>query len=88
MDQRRIRAQAHKYDVIPGDGRSRPPAIRTLVSKGFTPRRIRELEPRVTAIAVQHLDAALQSDSFDYVDEFAGKLPMDVDLRTDGRSPT
>lgn len=52
--------------------------LRTLVSKGFTPRRIRELEPRVTEIAVQHLDIALQSDSFDYVDEFAGKLPMDV----------
>ena len=52
--------------------------LRTLVSKGFTPRRIRELEPRVTEIAVQHLDAALQSDGFDYVDEFAGKLPMDV----------
>ncbi|HET6731389.1 cytochrome P450 [Mycobacterium sp.] len=52
--------------------------LRTLVSKGFTPRRIRELEPRVTEIAVQHLDAALQSDSFDYVDDFAGKLPMDV----------
>ena len=52
--------------------------LRTLVSKGFTPRRIRELEGRVTEIAVQHLDAALQSDSFDYVDDFAGKLPMDV----------
>jgi cytochrome P450 len=52
--------------------------LRTLVSKGFTPRRIRELEGRVTEIAVQHLDVALQSDSFDYVDEFAGKLPMDV----------
>ena len=48
------------------------------MSKGFTPRRIRELEPRVTEIAVQHLDTALQSDGFDYVDEFAGKLPMDV----------
>lgn len=52
--------------------------LRTLVSKGFTPRRIRELEGRVTEIAVQHLDAALQSDTFDYVDDFAGKLPMDV----------
>jgi cytochrome P450 len=52
--------------------------LRTLVSKGFTPRRIRELEGRVTEIAVQHLDAALQSDTFDYVDEFAGRLPMDV----------
>ena len=52
--------------------------LRTLVSKGFTPRRIRELEPRVTEIAIHHLHAALQSDSFDYVDDFAGKLPMDV----------
>ncbi|BBX34280.1 cytochrome P450 [Mycolicibacterium mageritense DSM 44476 = CIP 104973] len=52
--------------------------LRTLVSKGFTPRRIRELEGRVTEIAVQHLDAALQHETFDYVDEFAGKLPMDV----------
>ncbi|MBU8810901.1 cytochrome P450 [Mycolicibacterium goodii] len=52
--------------------------LRTLVSKGFTPRRIRELEARVTEIAVQHLETALQSDRFDFVDDFAGKLPMDV----------
>jgi cytochrome P450 len=56
--------------------------LRTLVSKGFTPRRIRELEARVTEIAVLHLDAALQAGSsgahFDFIDEFAGKLPMDV----------
>jgi cytochrome P450 len=35
--------------------------LRTLVSKGFTPRRIRELEARVTEIAVQHLDTMLDS---------------------------
>lgn len=55
--------------------------LRTLVSKGFTPRRIRELEPRVTEIATRHLDALLagaQGGTVDYVDEFAGKLPMDV----------
>jgi cytochrome P450 len=56
--------------------------LRTLVSKGFTPRRIRELEPRVTALAVQHLDTMLEkasgSGTVDYVAEFAGKLPMDV----------
>ncbi len=56
--------------------------LRTLVSKGFTPRRIRELEPRVTEIAVQHLEVLLEkahsSETADYVDEFAGKLPMDV----------
>ena len=37
--------------------------LRTLVSKGFTPRRIRELEPRVTELAVQHLDAMLEKAS-------------------------
>jgi hypothetical protein len=52
--------------------------LRTLVSKGFTPRRIRELEPRVLELARQHLDTALQSKSFDFIAEFAGKLPMDV----------
>ena len=55
--------------------------LRTLVSKGFTPRRIRELEPRVTELAVQHLDVMLDkadSGTVDYVAEFAGKLPMDV----------
>ncbi|ANW62777.1 cytochrome [Mycobacterium sp. djl-10] len=56
--------------------------LRTLVSKGFTPRRIRELESRVTEIAVEHLDTmvdkAAGGASVDYVNEFAGKLPMDV----------
>ena len=52
--------------------------LRTLVSKGFTPRRIRELEPRVLELTRQHLDTALQTESFDYIAEFAGKLPMDV----------
>jgi len=52
--------------------------LRTLVSKGFTPRRIRELEARVIELAKEHLDTALQSESFDYISEFAGKLPMDV----------
>ena len=56
--------------------------LRTLVSKGFTPRRIRELEPRVTHLAVQHLEVMLDKAScgqtVDFVAEFAGKLPMDV----------
>jgi cytochrome P450 len=56
--------------------------LRTLVSKGFTPRRIRELEPRVTELAVKHLDTMLDKaragGTVDYVAEFAGKLPMDV----------
>lgn len=55
--------------------------LRTLVSKGFTPRRIRELEPRVTELTIKHLDTLLEKardGAVDYVAEFAGKLPMDV----------
>jgi cytochrome P450 len=57
--------------------------LRTLVSKGFTPRRIRELEAGVIELAVQHLDTMVEraaggSTTVDFVAEFAGKLPMDV----------
>lgn len=52
--------------------------LRTLVSKGFTPRRIRELEARVLELTREHLDDALENESFDYITEFAGRLPMDV----------
>ncbi len=52
--------------------------LRTLVSKGFTPRRIRELEPRVLQLTTEHLDTALRRDDIDYITDFAGKLPMDV----------
>jgi cytochrome P450 len=52
--------------------------MRQLVSKGFTPRRVRELEGRVREITREHLDAALGSDAFDFVDDLAGKVPMDV----------
>ncbi|MCB1292647.1 MAG: cytochrome P450, partial [Mycobacterium sp.] len=52
--------------------------LRTLVSSGFTPRRIRELEPRVRELTTGHLDTALESESFDYITDFAAKLPMDV----------
>ncbi len=52
--------------------------LRALVSKGFTPRRVRELEGRVLELTREHLDTALRSASFDYISDFAAKLPMDV----------
>ena len=52
--------------------------MRSLVSKAFTPRRVAELEDRVRAIAVGHLEEALDRDGFDFVGDFAGRLPMDV----------
>jgi cytochrome P450 len=51
---------------------------RNLVSKAFTPARIRDLEPRIREIAVRYLDALVGSPRFDAVKEFTAKLPMDV----------
>lgn len=52
--------------------------LRALVSRGFTPRRVAELEPRIRALSRAYLDAAPGRGRFDFIDEFAGKLPMDV----------
>jgi len=52
--------------------------MRALVSHGFTPRRVSELEPRIRAIAREHLDACRARGGCDFIADFAGKLPMDV----------
>jgi cytochrome P450 len=52
--------------------------FRGLVAKGFTPRRVAELEPRIRATTVSHLDALIDTRAFDAIGVFAGKLPMDV----------
>jgi cytochrome P450 len=52
--------------------------MRTLVSRAFSPRRVAELEVRVRELARLHLGAALEARSFDFISDFAGKLPMDV----------
>jgi cytochrome P450 len=51
---------------------------RNLVSKAFTPGRIRALEPRIRKIAETHLERLAGRTSFDVVAEFTAKLPMDV----------
>jgi cytochrome P450 len=53
--------------------------LRKLVSRGFTPKRVAEMEPRVERISRQYLDQALdQGEVFDWIADFAGKFPMDV----------
>jgi hypothetical protein len=52
--------------------------IRALVSKGFTPRRVSDLEPSIRALAVRYLDRMREAGRCDFVADFAGKLPMDV----------
>ena len=56
--------------------------VRKLVSRGFTPKRVAEMEPRITEISLRHLEKALAKGraegSFDWIVDFAGKYPMDV----------
>jgi cytochrome P450 len=52
--------------------------LRKLVSRGFTPKRVADLAPRITEISGQYLDAAVERGTFDWIGDFAGKFPMDV----------
>ncbi len=52
--------------------------MRSLVSKGFTPRRVLDLEASIHGLTSRYLDQALAGDEFDFVADFAGLLPMDV----------
>ncbi len=52
--------------------------MRGLVSRGFTPRRVAEIEDGIRALTINHLEPALESGTFDFVADLAGKVPMDV----------
>jgi len=49
---------------------------RKLVNKGFTPRRVRDLEPSITAACDEILDAVCERGTADLVGEIAAPLPM------------
>ncbi len=52
--------------------------VRLLVSRGFTPRRVSALEPRIRQIATHYIDSFIERGECEFIGEFAGKLPMDV----------
>ncbi|KJF19719.1 cytochrome P450 [Rhodococcus sp. AD45-ID] len=52
--------------------------LRQLVSRGFTPRRVAELDSRILELTTANLTPALATGEFDWISEVAGKLPMDV----------
>jgi len=52
--------------------------MRSIAGKSFTPRRVAEMEVRIRELAVAHLEPALESKSFDFIGDIAGRLPMDV----------
>ena len=61
--------------------------MRALVSRGFTPRRVAQLEPHILELTRLYLDPALEQGTFDFVTDFCGKLPMDVISEMIGVSP-
>jgi cytochrome P450 len=52
--------------------------IRALVSRGFTPRRVAELEPRIRRMTTDMLEELEGRDRCEFIGDFAGRLPMDV----------
>lgn len=52
--------------------------MRRLVFKGFTPKRVADMEARIHELTLEYLVPALERGEFDWIEEVAGKLPMDV----------
>jgi cytochrome P450 len=52
--------------------------LRSIVGKSFTPRRVAAMEDHVRRLARAHLEPALDRGRFDFIGDFAGRLPMDV----------
>jgi cytochrome P450 len=53
-------------------------ALRRLVSRAFTPRRVADLEPAIRALSSEYLDGLRSSAAADLIVDYAGPLPMDV----------
>jgi cytochrome P450 len=51
---------------------------RGLVSRVFTPRRIKEIEPRIREYCVESLDRLAGAERFDFVADFGAHMPMRV----------
>jgi len=51
---------------------------RNLVAKGFTPRRVADMEPRIRRICTEILDAVCERGECDFVRDVAAPLPMIV----------
>jgi cytochrome P450 len=49
--------------------------LRALVSRAFTPRRVNELEDRIRELCADFLDRQVGRGGFDYVQDFAARLP-------------
>jgi hypothetical protein len=69
---------AHRFMSFLALDPPRHTRMRSLVGKGFTPSKVAEMEDHIRSIALEHLEPALERGTFDFIADFAGKLPMDV----------
>jgi hypothetical protein len=69
---------AHRVMSLLGMDPPQHTRMRSIAGKSFTPRRVAQMEDRTRQLAVTHLTAALDGGNFDFVGDFAGRLPMDV----------
>ncbi|GAA1129183.1 cytochrome P450 [Nocardioides aquiterrae] len=69
---------AYKVMSILGMDPPRQKRLRSLVSRGFTPRRVHDLLPRIQQLTDRYLGECMERSEFDWIADFAGKLPMDV----------
>jgi cytochrome P450 len=70
--------QAERTTSFLGMDPPRHTRMRALVSRGFTPRRVAELEPHIRELTARHLTAAVNEGTFDFIRDLAGRVPMDV----------
>ncbi len=53
-------------------------AVRALVSRGFTPRRMAELEDHIRYLARRQIDALAGASRSDFIADYAARIPMNV----------
>ena len=52
--------------------------MRALISRAFTPARVQQMRERIVEITRSYLEPALEMGTFDFVDDFATMIPVDV----------
>src|SRR5262245_57130691 len=52
--------------------------LRLIVNRGFTPRRVNQLEDYVTSLAARIVDDVESKGKIDFVEEVAARLPLDI----------
>jgi cytochrome P450 len=74
LEPEHIEARKSMIDMDP----PRHDELRAIVNRRFTPRAVKVWEDQVRKVAREVIDAALRNREFDFVDEIASEIPMQV----------